>query len=431
MKGIFFIILLSSMILTTSVLYAKNTGFADTAGLYFEELKAATKQHSSLWNIDLYAPVLLVNPKTREVYANMPDAEGILKAAGKVYTGLLPGKVNISNTSIEWSGQNWAMVMLPLSKNKNNRIHLLTHELFHRAQKSLGFVAYNPDNNHLDKKNGRIYLRLELEALKKAVAASLPSDQAKHIGNALLFRKYRYSLYPGADSTENLIELNEGICEYTGMMMSGRTDRQQQQEFISRMEYFILGKSYVRSFAYETIPVYGYLLLQSNKYWNKEIKKDTKLTDYFSKAFNVIIPKNLDASMSIIMKMYEGDHIVVSETARDESNKKTIAAYKAKLVDQAHLEIPLEAMNMSFDYNIIVPLEGLGTVYPVIRITDKWGILEVTKGALISNDWKKVSLSIPVEITGNKINGDGWTLDLKEDYFLQKSETGGSYIIKK
>ena len=190
--------------------------------------------------------------------------------------------------------------MLPLSQNKNNRINLLTHELFHRAQKSLGFYPYNPDNIHLDKKDGRIYLRLELEALKKAVKASSENEMKENISDALAFRPFRYSQYPGADSTENLMELNEGICEFTGMMMSGRSDGEMKEYFIKRIDYFISSPSYIRSFAYETTPVYGYLLSAIKKDWNKKITGKTNLTDHFKKEFAITLPADINKKVDAI-----------------------------------------------------------------------------------------------------------------------------------
>jgi hypothetical protein len=40
---------------------------------------------------------------------------------------------------------------------------------------------------------------------------------------------------------------------------------------------------------------------------------------------------------------------------------------------------------------------SLGTVYPTVRITDKWGILEVYAGALMSPDWKQVTVAAPAD----------------------------------
>lgn len=412
-------------------LYAQTTDFADTAFIYFTETKSATKQHQGLWNKDLYAPLLLVNPQTRQVFASEPDSAGILKGTKEIYTGTLPKSINISNTSLYWSGKKWAMVMLPLSTNKNNRLNLLTHELFHRAQPSLGFRAYNPDNNHLDKKDGRVYLRLELEALKKANTAATAKEMREHIVNALVFRKYRNSLFPSSDSTENQLELNEGICEFTGAMMSGRNKREQQEQFIKRIDYFLNSPSYVRSFAYETTPVYGYLLSSVKKGWNKKINSNTNLIDFFSNEFDLKMPKNLKTASVNAAVLYNGDAIVKEEEVRSQKIVQQQAEYKLKFIDSPHVELPLIKMNMSFDYTRMVPLENYGTVYPSIRITDEWGILEAENGALISSAWNKVNISFPAVINGNNISGDGWKLELKEGYVIQLQNDGRGYVVKR
>jgi hypothetical protein len=110
-------------------------------------------------------------------------------------------------------------------------------------------------------------------------------NEEENISDALAFRAFRYSQYPGADSTENLMELNEGICEFTGLMMSGRSKGQMKEYFIKRIDYFISSPSYLRSFAYETAPVYGYLLSAIKKDWNKKIKGKINLSNYFKKEF--------------------------------------------------------------------------------------------------------------------------------------------------
>lgn len=50
----------------------------------------------------------------------------------------------------------------------------------------------------------------------------------------------------------------------------------------------------------------------------------------------------------------------------------------------------------------MVPIEDKGTVYPNIRVTDKWGILTVENGALMSPNWDKISISNPTQTTDKK-----------------------------
>lgn len=418
-------------LLTLSFVNAQDAlSLKDTLESYFSEIKEATQTKKDLWGINLYGPMLLVNPATREIYANYPDSAGVLKADQNIYSCILPVTINISNTSVHWNGRDWAMIMLPLPKDKNSRVILLSHELFHRSQKQLGFISYNPDNNHLDQMGGRIYLRLELEALKKAIASSTLSEMYNHIGDALSFRHYRHQLYATSDSTENRIELNEGITEYTGFMVAGMSKEEAAKHFINNINAFLSDKSYVRSFAYQTIPVYGYLLSRQKKDWHKFVNATTNLTDYFSAGFNFKTPIDLAAVCKSIAAVYDGEKIFIDENKREEDLKKLIAVYKLKFIEQPHFDIFLEKMNMSFDYKIIVPLEDKGTVYPKIRVTDKWGILDVSNGSLMSPMWNNITVSAPVKIEGNKISGDGWTLELNEKYAIEKNTATGNYSLK-
>lgn len=407
-----------------------QSGIEDVVSTYFSEIEIVSAQHKGLWDLDLYAPILLVEPETRRVYSNFPDSVGLLKKEGAVYSGVLPASVNISNTSLNWNGREWAMVMLPLPENKYERLNLLAHELFHRAQKSLGFKSYNPDNNHLDQKEGRIYLRLELQALRKAASADSRDEAVKHIKYALLFRKTRYQLYPGADSTENLLELNEGLAEFTGVMMSGRDGELFKKHFTEDIDRFVTSPTYVRSFAYHTLPVYGYWMSVIDKKWNQKVNAHTDLTGFMIKSFHIDPQSLSDRSAALIASGYGADQITKEETAREEQSKKRIAGYKKKFIEDPHMELPLQNMNMSFDFRLIVPLENYGTVYPVIRVTDNWGILEVNSGALIGANWDRIAVGLPVTFGEKKISGDGWTLELKEPYLIEK-KPDGNYTVRK
>lgn len=406
--------------------------FQDSIKSYFDEIKVATKKGNQLWGSDLYGPILLVNPTTRQLYGNHPDSLGILKKDGNIYYGSLPIDVNIANTSLNWSGRRWAMIMLPVPTDKFDRINLFAHESFHKAQPSLGFQLFNTDNNHLDQKDGRTYLRLELEALRKAVNAITPSEIKLYLSDALLFRKYRYSIYPGADTTENALELNEGLAEYTGFIISGRNKAQSILHFNNTLTDFLSNPTFVRSFAYQTTPIYGYFLRRTQKNWNRNVTIQTNLTDYFIKALNISMNNDLAKSVEASLPKYNGQAIIVEETSRDLNIKKLKAEYKNKFLEQPHFEITFEQMNVAYDPRNILPIDNKGTVYPNIRVSDKWGILTVTNGALMSPNWDKISISIPTNSSGKNITGDGWTLSLTDDYTIIKEESTGNYkLIKK
>ena len=170
--------------------------------------------------------------------------------------GKLPENINIANTAFDWNGKRWTMVALPLPETKEERLNLLIHESFHRIQPEIGFDSlYEIQSKHLDVKSGRIYLILELEALKKALGSNEPE---RHIKNALLFRQYRYKIFPEAKNAENSLEINEGLAEYTGSVLGQRTESDLKKHYISQIDWFFTLPTFVRSFPYFTIPVYGY-----------------------------------------------------------------------------------------------------------------------------------------------------------------------------
>lgn len=380
---------------------------------YVQEVEEACTVFSSLWNKNLYGPLLFVEPQSRKIYT--------IKPGESLVEGILPDSVNLGNTSIHWNGTHWAMLILPLPQDKTGRIQLLTHELFHRAQKDLGFEQNNPDCSHLNDKDGRIYLRLELEALKLALEETTRQDF--HLQNALYFRQKRHSLYPAKVQNENLLEMNEGLAEFTGIIHSNRTMQDTKTYFRSAIDRFIKSPTYVRSFAYQTIPVYGYLLRQKDVKWNQKLNNDSNLTQIFLDAWGTAVADE---------NVYQGALIREEEEIRAETNRKRALAYKAQLIDQAHVVLPLEKMNISFDPRNIFPLPPYGTVYPTLTVIDNWGKLTVNSEALISEDWKEVRVSLPkYNPQMNLVQGEGWELNLNEDYSLIESDKGTFTISKK
>ena len=402
--------------------------YIDNLVSILQELREATTKHTDLWDKELYGGLLFVDPKTRIVYANEPDKERCLQPTKGLYIGTLPTEINIANTAMKWGGKEWAMVMLPLPDKKEERITLLAHELFHRLQPQLHFINEERDNAHLDTQEGRIYLRLELEALKKALFAKTLKEQRKHLMHALAFRTYRYQLFPKAVEDENVMEKNEGLAEYTGLTVAGFQNNPSVGNYFKvRIENFEKNPTFVRSFAYTTIPIYGYFAFKEKKYWNKDITNETNLTDYFIKLFNITLPENFSKFLNKWVNIYNGVKITEQEKIREQQRQQLLTHYRAKLIDRPHLRITFQKMKLSFDPRNVIPLEGAGTVYPQIRITDVWGVLSVTGGALISSDWRTVTVEAPIEINGNRAQSKSWNLILEKGYTIVEQE--GNYIV--
>ncbi len=373
---------------------------------------------------------MLVDPDSREIFANMPDSEGLLKPSGGIYRGILPVGIPLANTDVEWAGNHWAMIRLPLPTDHYERLELMTHELFHTAQPTLGYHFRREENSHLDRREGRIYLRLEMEALRQALLAGRYNRSLEHLQNALLFRKYRHQLYRGSESAENHLELLEGLATYSGQMMSGRDKWQWRDHLINRLQAYDPSRSFVRTFAYETLPVYGFFLYQKENEWNKRVTGDTDLTAFLTEAFGMDQRIILQSFVKQVAGEYEGRRIADEELRRELSNNTRQDIYREKFLEEPHLEIRLEEMELSYDLHGVIPLEeDEGTVYLSIQISDNWGVLTVEEGgALMRGDWRWIIVSRPLEIEGDRVRGEGWILQLNKGYIVEET-TDGIYLL--
>ena len=95
------------------------------------------------------------------------------------------------------------------------------------------------------------------------------------------------------------------------------------------------------------------------------------------------------------------------------------------------LIIPIHSMQFQFDPRDIRPLDDLGKVYPKMKMSDAWGILDVTGGTLIANDWSKVIVPAPNDPNARPLEGDGWTLKLNAGWELRAAKRKGDYIVKR
>lgn len=427
MNKIFYLLLLASFF--SCVKETPETLESELENTFSEIKKLSNEDDGNFWGTSLYGPILFVNPTTRIFYANEKGNSEDFKSIGKIYTGTLPKNINIANTATQWDSIRWAMVMLPLPKEQHTRNNLLIHELFHSVQPIIGFkILSEQGNNHLDAYEGRLLLKLELEALKKALETSEFQQRRQHLTNALTFREIRQSTEPLKNS-ENSLEINEGLAEYTGVMLSGRSDNDLITHFIENINLFYHNQTFVRSFAYQTIPVYGYLLAKSKPNWQLEITNKTNLTDYFNDAFSIKLSEGTDYQTLATENIYHYQKIVEEEKERENQRLAKIEAYKKIFVERAILELPFRNMNISFDPRNITPLENYGTIYPNLRVTDDWGILTAEQGALISPSWNSVTVSEPTKINSNIVEGTGWKLELNKEWEIEK--TGRSYKLKK
>ena len=405
---------------------------AAAAGRYFAEARAlCARDGGRLWGRSLCGPMMFADPTTRAVSASEPDREEVLKRSGEVFVGTLPSNVNIANTAVEWAGVNWMLVMSSaIPADRYRRGAMLMHELWHRRQAELGFPSSGAGNDHLDTREGRVWLQLEWRALASALASRGPGRR-RAVVDALLFRARRRSLFPAAAAQEREMEMHEGLAEYTGVRLSGSPD---PARFVIDVNFVEESRreSFVRSFAYASGPAYGLLLDEAAPGWTRRLRKGDDLAELLRSSLRLTRPRDDERQASARARVYGGAELSASERRREDERRRLVAGYRARLVEGPVLTIPLRSMRMSFDPGNLVPLEGLGTVYPNIRVVDAWGILTVARGgALLNQTYSAVNVPAPADASARPLRGDGWTLELKDGWSLAPGARAGDVVVKK
>ena len=182
----------------------------------FEEAQGRAKADGGeLWGIELDFPLLFVDSESRQCVANRPAAGGdaeLLRREGELWVGQYPDELYIANATTNWAGRRWTMLVWPVPEGELERKRLLMHESFHNAQYKLKISESGAPCNHLATHDGRLWLRLEVEALVQALLHA-DDEREEAAADALLFRAMRRSLFAGADATEDGVERLEGSAE--------------------------------------------------------------------------------------------------------------------------------------------------------------------------------------------------------------------------
>lgn len=408
--------------------------FDDARAVFDRAQVLCTRDHGRLWGVSLCGPVMLVEPKTRRIVASQADAEGRLEAHDGVFAGILPADQNASNTAFEWSGVRWTQLLWPLPpETMIDHDVLLAHELFHRVQPQLriDLAAAAGDNSHLDTPDGRYFLQLEWRALARALQASDDEAERRAIADALAFRAARYRRFPGAESAETGLELIEGLAEYTGVMVGKDSAAAREAAAVHDLESHADDRSFVRSFALATGPAYGLLLDAVASGWRLRLTNDSNLAWLLRDAVGIEV-KTGDAAVAAVAGRYDGPALRVAEAARERERQAQLQRYRRLFLEGPVLVLELSHMKVKFDPRSLQPLDEAGTVYPTLRISDDWGVLEATggAGALLRKDWSAVVIAAPASVGQSPLHGDGWTLTLAPGWKLVPGARDGDWKLQ-
>jgi hypothetical protein len=391
-----------------------------------------------LWGRSLCGPIALVDRRTRLVIANDSVRGTHFIRMGDAYITTLPSNQYVANTSFDWGGRKWTMVALPLPADRFARTDLLMHEVFHREQPALGLAQSDALNNQLDMRPGRTWLRLEYRALARALEA-LPDRSAAltHVESALIFRAERQALYPGSDSLEATLEIQEGLPEYTGQRLAMLLTGEGIQRVAEYVRSYEQTPTFVRAFAYGTGPAIGMLLDVYSPDWRTAVRTNRDLGNLLAQATGFTRPRNLASVARRRANDYGWHEVDSTEAVRDSVRAPALRAYKARLVDGPVITLrqSRDSLAWSFDPTELVGFDLYSAVYPSGNFSAPWGKLSVDHGGvLVRNDFSVITVSAPATpIDGRQeIKGDGWTLSVNPGWALRPDRArAGSFVLSK
>jgi hypothetical protein len=384
-----------------------------------------------LWRKSLCGPMVLVDPSTRAAIADLPDPDGKFRKDGDVFLGDLPERFTPSNTSIQWGGQEWATVILPLPTDPFLRLALVAHESFHRIQGSIGLSASDTPNAHLDTEAGRLWLRLELRALARAMRAEGPAGR-RSAADAMLFRIYRHRLCPGSEAMEAAMEKAEGLAEYTGVFAALRATGENAGREARVVEAYEDSNALARSFAYATGPALGLLLDRYAAGW-RERAASASLDSLLVSALHVQPPADLERAAEQRAALYGYSAVAAAEREREQRHQAYLADLKSRFLDGPTLDFPsAPELRRNFNPSTLVPFPPHGTYYPTGTFTANWGKLQVeSEGALLAPDNRSVRVPAPVDPAARPVHGPGWVLQFEPGWTIQPSARAGSFEVRK
>ena len=393
----------------------------------------------ALWKRNLCGPVALVDRQTRLVIANDTVPGRHFVRLVDAYLTTLPENQYVANTSFVWGGRPWTMVALPLPRDRYARADLVMHEVFHREQEALGLRQADALNNQLDMRPGRTWLRLEYRALARALE-SLPDRKTAlhHAESALLFRALRRSLYPGSDSLEATLEIQEGLPEYTGQRLAMQLTGEGSARVARYVRDYEATPTFVRAFAYGTAPALGVLLDQFAPNWRDAIRATRDMGTLLARAIRFRPPRNLAASASTRAREYGWDEVDRTEAARDSARAPAMRGYRARLSDGPTITLRQikDSLSWSYDQTELIGFDLYSTIYPSGNFSAPWGKLTVERGGvLLRNDFSQITVGVPatpISAGAKEISGDGWTLALNPGWSLEPDPSRpGSFSAEK
>jgi hypothetical protein len=403
----------------------------EKAKAYFAMIKASCdRDGGDLWGINLYGPVMMIDRTSRKIIANRPDSEGVLRERDGVYTGFYPRELVINNTSVFFGKTQYAVVPLPQQEDQYRIITRAIRALFKCFKDQTGYSSTGYNTSNMDEKNARLWLKLEWNALRKAINSE-GEEQRVAIRDAMIFRGSIRELYPRYAADAIRFENYEGLANFTSILLAADYPEEVPANLLENLDRMYGLQSYARSYGFISGALYAWLLYAKDFDFSVIRSENIDPAEIVRDLYNIELPLVCrDVSGSVAMN-YDLEKVKAEETEHEklirELRKRQISIY----TDRPVVFLELESPYFDFEPEDIHPIDTLGTIYTRMRISDNWGKLTVEEGGcLVSNNLSHIRITARgFREDKNRIEGDGWFLNLNSEWEIVQIEE--NYFVRK
>src|SRR5262249_39556581 len=143
--------------------------------------------------------------------------------------------------------------------------------------------------------------------------------------------------------SENALELNEGLAEYTGVKLSSESMAEFAMLADTKLREALSNDSnFVRSFAYISGPAYGYLLDARSPNWRQSLPRQTGLGKLLAVAYKITLQAPDRAEAIRRSHAYDGDEVIAQETAKERVCAEKANAVRKRFVEDHVLILPVD-----------------------------------------------------------------------------------------
>jgi hypothetical protein len=386
------------------------------------------KDNGAMWGINLRGPFMFIDPLTRHIAANQPDAQGILVRQGDLYVGIFPENETILASVEEFGGTQWAcMLWTDVHRYGDWALGVMIHKSRHVWDNTI-FGSFEirgtPATADENENDALKLIWLEIEILLYALAAQDEGIRRQAIHDAASVRNERR--HRGQHSQRDIeLELIEGTARYTEIVLANPDPAARFAVIEARV-----AQTDSRGLATYTIGALICLLLDElGADWRDGLRFPH--SDLGSLLMDAAGIDTVAHFATLCFEKYNYQEIVTRITQREENRARITESALYAFANYRTLTMP--CMGAMHDDNInpeSLQIPDLGfVIYGDVSIINLAGRLTVSNIPMrrTGNFLFQLSYIIPVtdiHFDGNRAFGDNWELILNDGFAIQEMPNG-------